>query len=118
MEGSSSHLEVMRRELDLVVHERMSQRKGVKGLNEKQKVSVWSMEVMEELSVTEKEDAAEVKKWRGLSQNEIDQSWKNSTERTEEEVLDKVEESNKEAFRGTGAPLEWRKVRKNKEYRL
>ena len=38
----------------------------------------------------------------------------------EEEVLDKykVEESNKEAFRGRGAPLEWRKVRKSKKYRL
>ena len=31
----------------------------------------------EELSVAEKEDAAEVKKWRGLSQSEKDQSWKN-----------------------------------------
>ena len=34
-------------------------------------------EMKEELSVAEKEDAAEVKKWRGLSQSEKDQSWKN-----------------------------------------
>ena len=38
----------------------------------------------------------------------------------EEEVLDKykVEESKKEAFRGRGAPLEWRRVRKSKKYRI
>ena len=48
----------------------------------------------------------------------MDQSWKVLTERMEEEVLDKykVEESNKEAFRGRSAPLEWRRVRKNKKY--
>ena len=34
-------------------------------------------EMKEELSVAEKEDAAEVNKWRGLSQSEKDQSWKN-----------------------------------------
>ena len=32
-------------------------------------------EVKEELNVSQKEDAEEVKKWRGLSQSEIDQSW-------------------------------------------
>ena len=39
-------------------------------------------------------------------------------ERMEEEVLDKykVEESKREAFRGSGDPLEWRRVRKNKKY--
>ena len=38
----------------------------------------------------------------------------------EEEVLDKykVEESKREAFRGRGAALEWRKVCKNKKYRI
>ena len=36
----------------------------------------------------------------------------------EEEVPDKyeVEESKREAFRGRGTPLEWRRVRKNKKY--
>ena len=36
----------------------------------------------------------------------------------EEEVLNKykIKESKKEAFRGRGAPLEWRRVRKNKKY--
>ena len=37
MEGSSSQLEVMRNVLELVVHERMSQRTGVKGLKERTK---------------------------------------------------------------------------------
>ena len=52
-----------------------------------------------------------------MSQREIDQSW---TDRMEEEVLDKykVEESKKEAFRGRGVPLERRRVRKSKKYRI
>ena len=104
---------------ELVVHERMSQGKRMKGLDEKKKVSGWSMEEMkEDLSVAEKEDAEEVKMWRGLSQDEIDQSWKNLAERMEEELLNKyeVEESNKDAFKGRSAPLEWKRVRKNKKY--
>ena len=49
-----------------------------------------------------------------MSQNEMNQCWKNLVE---EEVLDKykVEESKREAFRGRGAPLEWRRVRMNKK---
>ena len=41
-------------------------------------------------------------------------------ERMEEEVLDKckVEKSEREAFRGRGAPWEWRRVRKNKKYKI
>ena len=42
-------------------------------------------------------------------------------ERMEEEVLNnkyKVEESKREAFRGRGGPLEWRRVRKNKKYTI
>ena len=77
-------------------------------------------EMEEELRSAEKEDAEEVKKWRGLSQSEIDQSWKNLAERMEEEILNKykVEESNKEALTRTSAPLEWRRVRKNKKYKI
>ena len=50
----------------------------------------------------------------------MDQSWKELAERVEEEVLDKytVEETKKEAFRGRGCPLEWRRVRKSKKYRI
>ena len=59
----------------------------MKSPKEKKKEPGWSMEEMEEMSVAEKEDAEEVKKWRGLSQSEMDQSWKNLAERMEEEVL-------------------------------
>ena len=93
----------------------------VKGIKEKKNVSGWSKEEMKEkLSIAVEEDTEEVKKWRGLSQSEIDQSWKNLAERMEEEVLDKykVEESNKEAFGGKVLPWNWRRVRKNKRYRV
>ena len=58
------------------------------------------------------EDTEEMKRWRSLSQSEMDQCWKMLTER-KEEVLDKykVEKIEREAFRGGGAPLEWRRVR-------
>ena len=74
----------------------------------------------EKLSVAETEDAEQVKKWRGLSESEMDQSWTKLAERMEEDVLDKynVEESNKEAFNGRSASLEWRRARKNKKYRI
>ena len=50
----------------------------------------------------------------------MDQCWKNLAERMEEEDLDKykVEESKKNAFRGRGAPLEWRRVRGNTRNRI
>ena len=43
-----------------------------------------------------------------------------SLAKNEVEVLDKfkVEANNREAFRGRGAPLEWRMVRKHKKYRI
>ena len=44
MEGSSLRLEAMRNVLEIVVHERMSQGIGVKGFEEKNKVSGWSIE--------------------------------------------------------------------------
>ena len=42
-------------------------------------------------------DTEEMRKWRGLSQSEMDLCWKNLVERMEEEVLNKyeVEESKK-----------------------
>ena len=41
-------------------------------------------------------------------------------ERMEEEVLDmyKVQERKRKDFRGRDAPVEWRRVRKNKRYRI
>ena len=45
---------------------------------------------------------------------------KKLAKKMEEEVMDKykVEDGKREAFRGRGAPLEWRRVRKNKKYRI
>ena len=55
-----------------------------------------------------------------MERSGMDQCWRNLAERMEEEVLDKykVEEGKREAFRGRGDPLEWRRVRKNKKYNI
>ena len=121
LEGSSLQLEVMQNVQELVVHERMSHGKGLKGFKEKKKVSGRSVEeVREKPNTAVEEDTEEMRKWRGLSQCEMDLCWKILAERMEEEVLNmyEVEESKKEAFRGGGAPLEWRWVRKSKRYRI
>ena len=121
MEGSSLKVEVLQKAPELVVHERMSQGKGVKGLKEKKKVPGWSFEEMKEIpNIAVVDDTEEMRKWGGFSQSEMDLCWKKLAERMEEEVLGKykVEESKREAFRGTGAPLKWRRVRKDKKYRI
>ena len=66
------------------------------------------------------EDTEEMKKWSDLSQSEMDLCWKKLAERMEEEVLDKykVEESKRGPFKGRGNPLEWRRVRRNKRYKI
>ena len=90
--------------------------KRVKGLKEKKKVQGRSIEEMKEKpNVAVVEDAGEMRKWRGLSQSEMDFCWKDSTKRMEEEVMDKYkeEESEREAFRDRGGvPLEWRRMLK------
>ena len=50
----------------------------------------------------------------------MNQCWKILAERMEEEVLDKckVEGSKREGYRGRGDPLEWRRERRSKEYKL
>ena len=75
----------------------------------------WSIEEMKErTNFAEEEDAEEMKRWRSLNQSEMDLCWKNLAEKIDEEVLDKykVEESKR------GAPLEWRRVRKNKRCKI
>ena len=66
------------------------------------------------------EDTEEMRKWRGMSQQEMDQCWNNLTGKMEDEVLGKhkVEDSKKKAFTGKGAPLEWKRVRRSKKYRI
>ena len=66
-------------------------------------------------------DTEEMRKRRGFSQSEMDLRWRNLAERMEEEVVNKyeVEESKREAFRGRGATLEWRRrVHKSKKHRI
>ena len=50
----------------------------------------------------------------------MDQRWKNLAGKTEAEVLDKdkVENSKRKAYRGRDAPLEWRRLRRSKKYRI
>ena len=121
IKGSSLKLEVMQKGPELVVQERRSQGKWVKGRKEKKKVPGWSIEEMKEKpNIAVVDDTEEMGKWRGSSQSEMDLSSKNLAGRMEEEVLEKkkFEESKREAFRGRGASLEWRRVRKSKKYRI
>ena len=118
IEGDSLKLEVMRKAPKLVLHARMSQGKGVKGFKEKKMVPGWTVEEKKEKpNIAVEEDTEEMRKWRGVSQSEVDQRWKNLAERMEEEVLDKykIEERKREAFRGGGAPMDWRRVRKKRK---
>ena len=83
--------------------------KGVKCIKEKKEVKGWSTEEMKgKPSSSLEEDTEEMRKWRGMSQDEMDQCWKDLVEKTEEEVLDKhkVEDSKREAYKGRSDPLE------------
>ena len=57
-------------------------------------------EMREQPNIAVEVDTEEMRKWRGLSQSEMDPCWKKLAERMEEEVLDtyKVEESKKRGF--------------------
>ena len=91
--------------LELVVNERTSQGKKMESPKDKTKVPGRSVEEMKEKpNITVEEDTEEMRKWRGLSQSEMDQCWWHSADRMEEEVLDKykVEECKREAFGGRG----------------
>ena len=91
--------------LELVVNERTSQGKRVESPKDKTKVPGRSVEEMKEKpNITVEDDTEEMRKWRGLSQSEMDQCWWHSADRMEEEVLDKykVEECKREAFGGRG----------------
>ena len=83
------------------------------------KVSGWSIEkIKEKPNIAVVEDTEEMRKWKGLSQSEMDLCWKNLSGRMEEEVLENTRSKKaKEAFRGRGALLEWRRVREKKRYR-
>ena len=109
--------EVIQKAPECVVDERMSQSKGVKDKNLKKPVEGWSTEEKKKQpSSCLEEDTEEMRKWRDMGQEEMDQCWKNLAERMEAEVLDKykVEDSSREAYRGTGNTLVWRLVRRCK----
>ena len=77
-EGSSLQADVMQKVHELVVHERMSQGEEGKCTKEKKKVEGWSTEEMKDNANSHLEvDTEEMRKWRGMSQEEMDQCWKN-----------------------------------------
>ena len=120
-EGSSVQAEVFQKVLELVVHERMSQCGKAKGLEEKKKLKGWSIEETKDKQRSSwEEDTEGMIDWRSMSQEEMDQCWKELAEKTEEEVLDKykVEDNKRGASRGRGSPLGWRLVRRSKKYRI
>ena len=78
IEGDSLQLEVMRKVLWLVVHERMSQGKGVKGNKEKKNESG---KMREKPNIAVEVHTEETRKRRNLSQSEMDQCWKNLAEK-------------------------------------
>ena len=54
------------------------------------KVKGWSTEEMKDQANSHQEaDTEELRTWRGLNQDEMDQCWEKLAERTEGEVLDK-----------------------------
>ena len=56
---------------------------------------------------------------RSMSQEEMDQCWKELAEKIEEEVLDKYRvEDRRGAYRGRGSSLEWWRVRKSRKYSI
>ena len=82
MEGSSLQAEVMQKVPELVVHELMSQGKKMRGIKGKKKVIGWSTEEMKDKANNLlEEDTKEMRKWSGMSQEEMDQCWKNLAER-------------------------------------
>ena len=113
-------LDVMQKAPESVVHDRMAQGEKVTGAKVKKQVKGWSTEEMKDQSCRHlEEDTKEMRTWRSLKREEIDQCWKKLAKKSEEEVLDKyrVEDSKREAYRGRGAPLEWRRVhRKQQEH--
>ena len=88
---------------------------------QKKKMKGWSTEEMKDkANILVEEDTEEIRKWKGASQEQMDECWKNLAGKIQGEVVGKrtVEDSKREAFKGRGAPLEWRRVRRSKKYRI
>ena len=111
-EGSCLKADVMKKVLELVAHERVSQGEKARGTKEEKKVKVWSAEEMKDLPTSSlEEDTEDMSTWRSLNQEEMDHAGRILAGRMEV----KFEGSCKrEACRGRGFPLEWRRVRRSK----
>ena len=94
----------------VVVHERMSKGEKVKCPKEKKKVKGWSTEEMKDKANSRfKLDTEEMIKWRGLSQEEVEQCWKNLADKlwlkfwtSRRSRIVKERPSEAEAFRWSG----------------
>ena len=110
---------MLRKLRELVASQRMSQCKKVDGIEEGKKVIGWSTkEMKDKLSTTLVKDTEDMISWRALSQLDVNECWMKIVRKIEDEVLDKykLENTNKEAYRGRGEPSEWRIVRRVKKY--
>ena len=112
----------MKKAPELVVYEPMSQVNKVRSTQEKKKVQGWSTEEVKDQAHrhVEEDTEEEMRTWRDLNQEDMDQCWEKLAKKSEEEVLDKykVEDSKREAFRGRGSPLEWRRRRRSRKYKI
>ena len=88
-------------------------------MEEQKKVKGWFTEEMKNKPRDDREeDTEDMFEWRSMSQEEMDQCWKELAEKMEEEVDKyKVDDSKRGAHRGRGSLLEWRRVRKSRKYR-
>ena len=79
---------------ELVVHERLFEGEQARG-----------EEMKDKQSSSWEEDTQEMIEWRSMRQEEMDQCWKELTDKIEEDVLDKheVEDSKRGAYRSRGS---------------
>ena len=80
----------------------------------------WSTEeVKSKPSSSLVEDTEEMIGWRTMSQLGVDECWKKIVGKMEEEVLNKYKvDSKRGACRGRSAPVEWRRVRRSKQFQI
>ena len=91
----------MQKAPEFVVRERVAQGEKVTGAKVNKKVNPWSIEEMQDQANSHvEEDRKEMRTWRGLTQEEVDQCWKELAEK------DKVVDSKREALRWNGGVYE------------
>ena len=98
----------------------MTKGEEVKRTQEKEMVKAWSIEEMrDKVNSLSEIDTEERIKWERFESGRDRSMLEEFGGKIEAEVLDsyKMEDSRSETFKGRGALLEWRRVRKNKKYR-